>query len=116
MAYVGKYPSDKVSGVSWDEHPAVKAGVRATVTDAAARKAILELEGPASEITLYQGKVAGWACEAHNCGDHQWTVLVDPKTGATDVCYHDAAKLPEKSRWFMAGGKVEQRPGNCIID
>lgn len=115
-AYVGKYPFDKVDGVDWNNNPVVLAGIRKTVTDAAARKAILELEGPASPITLYQGKVASWACEAHNCGDHQWTVMVDPQSGATDVCYHNAAKLPEKSRWFMADGSIQERQGNCPVE
>lgn len=115
-AYVGKWPFDKVNGVTWNDHPAVLAGIRKTVSDAAARKAILELEGPASEIALYQGKVASWACQAHNCGDHQWAVMVDPNSGATDVCYHNAEKLPGKSRWFMANGSVEEREGNCSVE
>lgn len=115
-AYVGKYPSDKVDGVDWNHNPVVLAGINKTVTDPAARKAILEVSGPASPITLYQGKVASWACEVHNCGDHQWTVMVDPKSGATNVCYHNAAKLPGKSRWFMADGTVEQRDGNCSVE
>ena len=86
-----------------------------TVTDAAARKAILELPGPAAEIELHDGKVAAWACEAHNCGPHQWTVLVDPKSGATDVCYFDEEKLGDKSRWFLSNGKQEDRQGNCQL-
>ena len=40
-------------------------------------------------------------------GAVQWAVLVDPGSGATGVCYHDAAKTGEKSRWFLADGSEE---------
>lgn len=114
-AYIGKFPFDEVRGVTWDSHPVVVAGIRATVTDAAVRRTITTLEGPSAPIGTYQGKVGSWACEQHNCGDHQWTVLVDPTSGATDVCYHNAAQAADSSRWFIAGGRQETRPGNCQV-
>src|SRR3546814_2803915 len=51
-AYVGKYPFDKVDGVAWTDHPAVKAGLAATVTDAQIRKAIESTPGPAAPIEM----------------------------------------------------------------
>lgn len=115
-AYVGKWPFDEVNGLSWNEHPAVRAGVRKTVSDAAARDAVLNQPGPSAEITTYAGKVASWSCQVHNCGDHQWMVMVDPKSGATDVCYYNAAVAADQSRWFLAGGTVDTRPGNCTVE
>ena len=112
-AYVGKYPFDKVDGVAWNDHPAVKAGLAATVKDAKVLKAIQTLEGPAAPIEMHDGKVMAWACQQHNCGPHQWAVLVDPATGATDVCYYDEAASASDARWFLAGGKEERRKGNC---
>jgi len=112
-AYVGKYPFDKVGGGSWNDNPTVLAGIRKTVTDAAVRTAILETPGPASPIALVDGKVTAWACEQHNCGFHQWSVMVDPATGATDVCYYDEEKAGTSARWFLAGGKTETRAGDC---
>lgn len=112
-SYVGKYPFDKVDGVAWNDHALVKAGIAATVKDKAVLKAIATLDGPASPIEMKDGKVASWACEAHNCGPHQWAVLVDPRTGATDVCYFDEAADAAQSRWFLSGGKEEKRDGNC---
>ncbi len=106
----------RLNGVKWNDNPLVKTGIEKTVSDAAARKAILSLPGPASMIALYQGKVASWACEAHNCGDHQWTVMLDPKTAAADVCYHNEAKTLGQSRWFLATGKVDTRAGNCSVE
>lgn len=115
-AYVGKYPSDKVAGVSWNEHPAVLAAIRASVGDPAVRQAVLELPGPSAPIELIGGKVSAWSCEVHNCGQHQWTVMVDPASGAADVCYFNEEQDAGNSRWFLAGGTQEKRPGNCQVE
>ncbi|KTE24691.1 MULTISPECIES: hypothetical protein [unclassified Sphingopyxis] len=112
-SYVGKYPFDKVDGVAWNDHALVKAGIAASVRDKAALKAITTLEGPSGPIEMRGDKVMSWACEAHNCGAHQWAVLVDPRTGATDVCYYDEEADAAKSRWFLSTGKEEKRDGNC---
>lgn len=112
-SYVGKYPFDKVDGVAWNDHVLVKAGIAATVKDAAVRKAIATTEGPSAPIEMKGDKVMAWACEAHNCGPHQWAVLIDPRTGAADVCYYDEEADAAKSRWFLAAGKEEKRAGNC---
>lgn len=115
-AYVGKWPFDKVDGVKWNDNPVVLAGIRKSVTDPAARKAILELPGPAAAIAMMDGKVSAWACQAHNCGDHQWLVMVDPASGATDVCYHNAKLTPGEARWFLATGRQELRTGDCNLE
>lgn len=112
-SYVGKFPFDKVDGVAWNDHALVKAGIAASVKDTKALKAITTLEGPAGPIEMRGDKVMSWACEAHNCGPHQWAVLIDPRTGATDVCYYDEEGDAANSRWFLASGKEEKRPGNC---
>lgn len=112
-SYVGKYPFDKVDGVAWNDHVLVKAGIAATVKDAAVRKAITTTEGPSAPIEMKGDKVMAWACEAHNCGSHQWAVLIDPRTGAADVCYYEEATDSAQSRWFLAAGKEEKRSGNC---
>ena len=111
--YAGKYPFDEVEGVAWNDHPVVKAGIAAAVKDARARQAIETLEGPAAPIEMRGGKLLSWACEAHNCGPHQWAVHVDPANGATDVCYFDEAASATQSRWFLANGTEERRAGNC---
>ena len=115
-AYVGKSPAEPVNGVDWNHNPTVVAGIRRSVTDSSVLEAVKDISGPSALIEMIDGKIASWSCENHNCGDHQWMVMVDPSSGATDVCYHDAAQLANKSRWFLANGRVEQRPGNCTIE
>lgn len=112
-AYVGKYPFDKVDGVAFGDHPKVKAGIAATVTDARVRTAITSTPGPSAPIETIDGKVAAWACQQHKCGEHQWMILIDPATGATDVCYMNDLAMANESRWFLAGGKEEKRKGDC---
>lgn len=112
-AYVGKYPFDPVNGVSWNDHPAVKAGLAATVTDASVRDAITTTEGPSGPIENKSGKLISWSCQAHNCGAHQWSIQIDPATGATDVCYFNEKASATEARWFLATGKEEKRAGEC---
>ena len=114
LAYVGKYPFDDVAGVSWNAHPAVSSAVRGTVADAAVRRAIAATPGPAAPIELIDGKVSAWACQAHNCGDHQWRVTIDPESGTAEVCYHHESATPRQSRWYLAGSRAELRDGNCL--
>ncbi|NIJ37727.1 hypothetical protein FHR22_002430 [Sphingopyxis panaciterrae] len=115
-AYVGKYPFDKVGGVAFSDHPLVKAGIAATVTDARVRTAITTTQGPSAPIEMIGGKVAAWSCQQHKCGEHQWMILVDPATGATDVCYLNDPAMVDESRWFLAGGTEEKRKGDCASE
>ncbi|BAV64986.1 Ivy family c-type lysozyme inhibitor [Sphingobium cloacae] len=110
--YVGKYPFDKVGAHSWNDDPAVKSAIEAAVPDAKVRKWVLAAEGPSSPIEMIDGRVAAWTCETHNCGPHQWVTLIDPVTGAAQVCYFDEAAATDKTRWFTAG-KEESRSGQC---
>ena len=111
--YVGKYLFDEVDGVAFSDHPLVKAGIAATVTDARVRQAITSTPGPSAPIEMIDGKVASWSCQQHKCGEHQWMILVDPATGATDVCYVNDPAMTNESRWFLASGKEETRQGDC---
>ena len=97
-AYAGKYPSDKVGGVTFLKHPAVVAGVKQAVPSAAVRKWVLSPETVQSPIFDSGGVLLSQACEPHNCGDHAWTILIHIETGATDVCYHDAAEMGPTGR------------------
>lgn len=110
--YVGKYPFDKVDGKSWNSDPAIIAAINAAVTDAKVRALVLEGDGPSSPITQKDGKVIAWACQAHNCGPHNWTTIVDPVSGAAEICYVDDETAPGKTRWFR-NGKEEIKSDPC---
>ena len=114
-AYEDKYPSDAVDGVTFLANPAVVAGVEATLTDEKLRDTVLSEETVQSPITVKDGVVRADDCEPHNCGDHNWSILIDAESGATDVCYHDASDMgADESRWYLASGETEMRPGTCF--
>lgn len=110
--YVGKYPFDKVGDHSWHDDPAIMQAIDAAVADKAVRKWVLGDNGPATPIAQLDGRVASWACEAHNCGPHQWVTLIDPVSGAAEICYFDESVTADRARW-LSDGKDEMRAGKC---
>lgn len=111
--YVDKYPFDKVGGVSFDDQPAVRAAVAKAVPDATIRDWIFNRSGPASPIAKRGDKIASWACQQHNCGSHQWAVLITPDASNAEVCYlADGASSPV---WY-ADGKKTARTDSCQVE
>jgi hypothetical protein len=109
--HVGKYPFDPVGGVTFLAHPAVRAAVMRAVPDPAIQRLILDGNGPQTPIARKDGRILAWGCEAHNCGPHNWSLLVAPDGGGAEVCYHDANARPA-TRWF-AEGRREARMDEC---
>jgi hypothetical protein len=112
-AYVGKYPYEKVQGVTFLKNPTVVAAVKKTALPKSVGKWVLSLDTTQVPIAKISGKIVSHACEPHNCGDHQWAILIDPASGAADVCYHNPPDTGEaKSRWYLSTGKNELRDGS----
>lgn len=108
--YVGHYPFDKVGGTSFLDLPLVRKAVAGAVPDAKVRDWIFDKAGPQTPIAMIGGKLAAWGCEAHNCGAHQWTVLIAPDGGNAEVCYlPDGADKPD---WYAHGAR-ESRSDAC---
>lgn len=101
-AYVGKYAHDEVEGVTFVDHPAVRAAVEAVVSDPALRTRFLT---PAvqSPIETQGTLVVSSGCERHNC-PHSWSVSVDQTNGEGEVCYVRSGRV----RRYHRGG-VEER-------
>lgn len=113
-AYIGKYPFDKVDGKTFYDQPIIKAAVAKAVPEKDIAKMVSEAgDGPAGPIAKIDGKVAAWACEAHNCGDHNWTILADGAAATAQVCYHDFETMQEQSRWYDGTGASAMKPGGC---
>ncbi|MCB1499211.1 MAG: hypothetical protein KDK07_05390 [Bauldia sp.] len=112
--YAGSYPSDEVGGMTFLGDPAVIAGVTKAVPDKAVRDWVLDPNSVQTPISRAGGLLRSGACEPHNCYDHNWAILIDASSGATDVCYHDAALMAEdQSRWYLNSGKSAMRAGGC---
>lgn len=112
--YIDKEPFENVRGVSFFKHPAVREAVAAVVPSAPLRAMMLAPTGPSGPVVATGAAVKADGCEAHNCGDHNWTIEIDRATLAARVCYHDAATMGPRSRWFLAAGLAEMRAGSCL--
>ncbi|TPG16713.1 hypothetical protein EAH87_13780 [Sphingomonas koreensis] len=111
--YIGRYPFDAVNGVTFLANPAVTHVVDALAPGPAVRALVLAGDGPGAPIAAIGGELAAWGCETHNCGDHNWTILIAPDGGQGQLCYHDAAAMHDRSRWYVAADKAEMRDGGC---
>ncbi|SEL12598.1 hypothetical protein SAMN05216382_1545 [Sphingomonas palmae] len=108
--YVGKYPFDLVAGTRFVDEPAVRAAVARVVPDAGVRDTVLSRDGTANPVAEWDGRILSWACEAHNCGPHNWAIAITPDGRDAAVCYYDADE--PVSRWYPAGFR-NPAPDGC---
>ena len=113
-AYVGHYPSDAVDGVSFFDRTEVSGLLIDDVPEEKLRRAIVGREATTVPIFALGQKVAAHGCEAHNCADRNWTVVVSPDGNRDQgtVCWHDADAMGDHSRWTTRAG-TEMRAGDC---
>lgn len=98
--YVGKYPFDTVDGKRFQDLPVVRAAIEAAVRDPGVREWIFtDKTGPSTPIGIKNGVLIAWGCEAHNCGPHNWTLLMKPDGTDPQICYTD----DNGARWFAQG-------------
>lgn len=114
--YAGSYPYEKVGGVAFLDAPAVVGAVDRLVPDEAIRKLVLGGDGPVTPVTAHDGKLTAWGCETHNCGAHNWTIEIGADGSRPAVCYHDAATMHDRSRWYLAPDHAAMRDGDCPSD
>lgn len=109
--YVGKYPTEKLSGgTSFLHHPAVRDAVASVVGDAAVRTRVLDADVTATPIVRYEGRLLAFGCEPHNCGPHNWAVAITPDARVASVCYYD--QDARVARWYPEGA-MPAPSGGC---
>ena len=111
-AYVGHMPWDAVNGATFLTDPQVRAAVEAAIPDAAVRRWVLEGDGPSNPIAMRDGRLLATGCERHNCGPHNWSILIDPAGTTAEVCYARNT-VGDRGMWSVAGRPAEERPGAC---
>ena len=104
--YVGKYPTDKVAGISLYNHPRFRALVNAAAPSNMVAATIL---APAVEnrVERQGALIVAEMCEAHDCIDRQWTVAILSPNGPAAVCYYDS-NLMGGGRWFVGVNLIAQ--------
>lgn len=111
--YVGKYPFDKVGGVSFIENPAVQAAVKAAVPDARARKFVLSGDGPSPQIVLKDGRLLVSGAQDHNTSGRNWYLAISPSGDKVEVCVYDSGANGGRAVWGQTGQKPVSRDGDC---
>lgn len=94
--YVGKYSFDTVGGTRFVDDPRVRSAVERTVDDPAVRALVLG-DATAFPIAERDGQIVAGACEPHNCGEHNWAILIRPDGSAPQVCHKRDGAAP---RWY----------------
>lgn len=107
LAYRDKYPSEKVEGVAFFDRTLVRRAVaRAVGSDSTVTaERLLAMEGPETPIAFADGELTAWRCEAHNCGPHNWSLVVSPDGTRARICYHDDDADPQ-TLWFEDGKRT----------
>ncbi|TPG13549.1 hypothetical protein [Sphingomonas oligophenolica] len=111
-AYIGKYPTDTVGGVTFFDRTEVANALIAAVGDDKLRRMITARDGVTVPIFAYQNKIAAHGCEPHNCSAHSWTFVMNPDASGAVACFHDEAAMGDTSRW-VANDEPVTRPGDC---
>lgn len=109
-AYVGKYPSDKVAGVSLYNHPKFRLLVSGAAPNLAIRTTVLT-SGVETPVERQGALLVVQMCEPHNCNGHQWTVAILSPSGPAAICYHDRDLMGEEGRWFIGGTSIGRTRG-----
>jgi len=110
LRYVGRYPFDPVAGTRFVDDPAVRQAVARAVPDAKVRDTVLGRDATANPVAQWNGRVLAWACEAHNCGPHNWAIAITPDGRNAAICYYD--QDAGVSRWYPAGFRAPL-PDGC---
>ncbi len=110
--YVGQYPFDPIDGVAFRDHPLVRAALMQAGGADAPVEQILSGSGPSTPIeTAADGRILSWGCEQHNCGPHNWTLLVAADGSNPELCYHDENATP--ATVWLVDGRPTDRSGDC---
>ena len=74
QAWAGKYPSDRIGGRQFFDHPGLRAEMRKTMGDQAYR-GWQKIRGPEGPVVRAGDYVAAWRCQQHDCGDKNSTAI-----------------------------------------
>ena len=110
FAYLGKYPSDRIAGISLYNHPLFRTLVRAAAPNSSISATVLT-SGVEDRVERQGALLVVQMCEPHNCGDHQWTVAILSPHGPAAICYYDRDLMGDNGRWFIGGSAIVQTTG-----
>ena len=105
--YVGKHPFDAVQGVTFFQHPAVRAAIIASGVDRETQKSIFFDDNVVGVVTKTRGRLLLHGYDPAGAGSTNWAILMIPDGSKAAVCYSTGV-IPDKqgADWYYGGDLV----------
>lgn len=110
LAYDRKYPHDVVDGVTFVNHPAVKAVTARSGAPAEALALIAETDLVVTPVRRAGERLLTSGFDPQHGGVDHWAILISADGTKGAVCYSNA---DGGSDWFIEGGKAFTLDGVC---
>lgn len=103
-AYLGKHPTEPVQGVTFFQHPDVRAAIIASGVDRDIQKAIVFDDNVVGVVTETRGRLLLHGYDPAGAGSTNWAILMVPGTRKAAVCYSTGIVGYEKGAdWYYEG-------------
>lgn len=114
-SFEGKGPFDEIDGLTFWDHPLVKAAVSDAIKNPSIANNITSKSNVFLPIEAWHAMgTVGYGCEAHNCSSKNWSVLIGYQKATPErenaVCYYDRNNL-EISGIYNENGKIGEANG-----
>ena len=102
--------------MAFTQHPAVLRAVKAALLGSVIQSRVLDPNSTSGPIARQGDFIVSWACQPHNCGFHQWAIVLTGSGRKAAVCYYNE-DLSEGARWFVDGNvSFVQKNSNCQFE
>ncbi len=106
-AYLGKHPTEPVQGVTFFQHPDVRAAIIASGVDRDIQKAIVFDDNVVGVVTETRGRLLLHGYDPAGAGSTNWAILMVPETRKAAVCYSTGIVGYEKGAdWYYEGDQA----------
>jgi len=103
-AYVGKYPFDKVQGVSFFEHPLVREAIQTSGIDSDVQRFIFADDNVVGPIRTSLGRLMLHGYDPAGAGVENWAILLTPDGRTAAVCYSSGVEHDVRGAdWYYEG-------------
>lgn len=106
-AYVGKHPTEPVQGVTFFQHPDVRAAIDASGVDRDIQKAVFFDGNVVGVVTETRGRLLLHGYDPVGAGSTNWAILMIPDGSKAAVCYSTGiVKYEQGADWYFEGDQA----------
>ena len=116
-AYNGKYAYEEVNGWRFFDDPSRVALIEAASSDRGLVALVQSDDVVTAPIEVDESQLRAiyWACEPHNCGSHNWALVIDRMAQKAAICQfdEDAGKF---GVWHVGGQPILESDLQCPFE